>query len=102
LELSRHTKPAYIRVDKFPGGEEFLLISSFGGNVPGAVSVIPNITDAIRNPSKISNLTAQVLNDTFNWPNDVNLIPNEVFGFEAIAVPDGFHRSQVNLMEMCS
>ena len=84
-------KPAYIRVDKFPGGEEFLLISSFGGFIPGSVSVIPNITDVIRNPSKLSNLTAQVLNNTFYWPNDVNLIPNEVFGFDGIAVPDGFH-----------
>ena len=54
------------------------------------MSIIPNIADAIKNPSKLSTLSTHIIGSSFKWPNSVSVIPKEVFGFEAISVPDGF------------
>ena len=58
----------------------------------GAVSVISGIKEAVI-AGDVSNLDATKL-DTgkikFQWPNNAQVVPQEVFGSRAIVVPDGF------------
>ena len=82
--------PAFIKVEKFPGQQEFLLISEFGAFSSGKVSVIPNIKDIVNSRNFSSAPQAKALYSNFKWPNSVSVVPQDVFGVNAIVVPDGF------------
>ena len=83
--------PAFVSVEKFPNEPEMLLISSFGAFSSGKVSVIPKIGDAVTSKN-FGTVQAQILSDTYKWPNSIQTIPQDVFGsgIKAIVVPDGF------------
>jgi hypothetical protein len=83
--------PAFVKVEKVDGQNEFLLISEFGAFSSGKVSVIPNIKDAVLN-KKFDTLTTHSLSENFKWPNSVSIVPNDVFGDgqNRVVVPDGF------------
>ena len=68
-----------------------MLISQFGVFGKGKVSVIPNIGDKVAS-GDFKNMGAAELSDVFTWPNNVDVVPTEVFGegVNGIIVPDGF------------
>jgi hypothetical protein len=67
-----------------------LLCSSFSALSAGALYVVPGITAAVKS-GDVSKLTSVKLNTPdFKWPNDVKVIPYDVFNLRAIVVPDGF------------
>jgi hypothetical protein len=81
---------AFPTVTKFEDSEKFLLCSSFGALSSGAIYVVPDISEAVTNDT-VSKLKSEKLKTpSFEWPNDVQVIPQEVFGYRAIMVPDGF------------
>eukprot|EP00347_Sterkiella_histriomuscorum_P005215 403357452 len=86
-----HPSPAFIKIAKFPGQKDSMLISQFGVFGKGKVSVIPNIGDKVAS-GDFKNMGAAELSDVFTWPNNVDVVPPEVFGegVNAITVPDGF------------
>lgn len=85
-------KPAFPNISKYSDSDPFLLMSSFKAFGSGSIFVTENITEAVK-AGDVSNLDSVKL-DThgfeFQWPNDVKTIPEDVFGFRAIVVPDGF------------
>jgi len=84
--------PAFLSVTKFNNSDDFLLVSSFVAYWYGGVYVVPNIRQGIESNS-IENLKAlQLKQGKFLWPNEVRVIPEDVFGsnVRAIVVPDGF------------
>jgi len=85
------SSPAFISVEKFEGQPEFLLISEFSALSSGKVSVIPNIGHII-NERQFSQARRHQLSDSFLWPNELTVVPSDVFGpgINAIHVPDGF------------
>lgn len=86
------TNAAFPSVTQFDGGDKFLLCSSFTGNPlgHGNIYVVPNITAAVK-AGNVSTLKSVQLNTPkFQWPNDVRVVPHDVFGQNAIVVPDGF------------
>ena len=83
---------AFVEVAKFEDEEEFLLVSTFTGSPfgHGHVYMVPNIRDAVK-AGDVSDLDPVELDTpTFQWPNDVKAVPQDVFGERAIVVPDGF------------
>jgi hypothetical protein len=68
-----------------------MLISSFGAFSSGKVSVIPNIGDIVKSGQYVG-VRANIIADQFKWPNDISVVPSDVFGssINAISVPDGF------------
>lgn len=83
---------AYPYVGKFETMEdEVVIMSSFGAFSSGQVYIIPNAKDAIVNNDATS-LEAIKLDsgESFVWPNAVEIVPYDVFGENAIHVPDGF------------
>lgn len=86
-----HPSPAFVRVAKFPNQKDHLLISQFTVFGKGSVSVIPNIGDYLTAGS-YDNVKSTTLSDAFTWPNNVDVVPPQVFGpsVNAITVPDGF------------
>ena len=68
-----------------------LLISEFGAFSSGKVAIIPKIGEAVASKN-FGNLQSQVLSDQFKWPNNIGVVPQDVFGagINAIVVPDGF------------
>jgi len=85
-------KAAFPNISQFGDSEPFLLCSSFKAFGSGSVFVVPDVSEAVQ-AGDVSTLEPVKL-DThgfeFQWPNDVKVIPEEVFGFRAIIVPDGF------------
>lgn len=81
---------AFPSVAQFNGSERFLLCSSFGALSSGAIYVVPGLEAAVQN-NTVSKLVAKELKTpSFEWPNNVATIPEDVFGYRAIVVPDGF------------
>ena len=83
---------AFVNVAKFEDEEEFLLVSTFTGSPfgHGYVYMVPNIRDAVK-AGDVSDLDpVQLDTPKFEWPNDVQAVPQDVFGERAIVVPDGF------------
>jgi hypothetical protein len=72
--------------------DKFLLVSSFGALSSGAVYVVPSIKAAIVNKtvSQLKPVSLPLHRTNFQWPNDVKVVPFDVFGQRAIVVPDGF------------
>ena len=68
----------------------FLLVSSFSAFGAGHVYMVPDVSEAVKN-GDASNSTAVKLDTLdFQWPNDIEVVPYEVFNERAIVVPDGF------------
>jgi hypothetical protein len=86
------TNPAFPTISQYGDSEPFLLCSSFSGSPTGKghVWVVADVAAAVTE-GDVSHLK-QVKLDTpnFKWPNDVQVIPDDVFGFRSIIVPDGF------------
>jgi len=84
--------PAFLSVTKFNDSDEFLLVSSFVPFWWGGVYVVPNIKEAIKSDSVESMQPFKLNQGSFLWPNQVEVIPGDVFGngTRAIVVPDGF------------
>ena len=81
---------AFVNVAQFEGEEPFLLTSSFGAFSSGFVSMVPYIGHAVKD-GDVSNLQSIKLDTPkFEWPNNVEAVPQDVFGERAIVVPDGF------------
>lgn len=61
------------------GTDPFLLCSSFSALAAGAVYVVPGITAAVKS-GNVSTLTSvKLTTPDFKWPNDVKVIPYDVF-----------------------
>jgi len=72
------------------GSDDFLLVSSFGAVSSGQIYVVPNINEAVANNDVTALEPVELDTGGFVWPNMVKVVPMEVFGTRAIAVPDGF------------
>jgi len=84
--------PAFLSATKFHDSDDFLLVSEFSAFGNGGVYVVPGVKDAVAD-SAIKGLKSHKLNmGKFQWPNNVSVIPESVFGKDvrAIVVPDGF------------
>lgn len=57
----------------------------------GKVEVIPNIKDVVLS-RKFDTAQTHVISDQFLWPNNVSVIPQDIFTppVNALVVPDGF------------
>ena len=70
------------------------MLSAFSGMpfTHGNVSIVPGVKEAVK-AGDVSSLNPVEL-DTgkvkFTWPNDVRVVPHDVFNKRAIVVPDGF------------
>ena len=89
---SKHA--AFVQTTKFEDSDDFLLVTDFSG-MPysvGHVSIVEGVKEAVT-AGDVSSLKSTTL-DTgatfFAWPNNAMVIPNDVFGFRSIVVPDGF------------
>ena len=82
---------AFINMSRFEEeSDPFLLVSSFGMIESGKVYVVPGIKEALA--AGDATTLEPVLLDTasFEWPNNVAVVPMDVFDERAIVVPDGF------------
>ena len=84
--------PAFLSVTKFHDSDEFLLVSSFSAFGNGSLYVVKDIKEAISTPNVAGMKDSKLKQGKFQWPNNVQVIPKEVFGdnVRAIVVPDGF------------
>ena len=82
---------AFVNMGKFEGSDEdFLLVSSFGVMSSGEVYIVRGVKDAVMN-GDVSDLEPTLLDtSSFKWPNNVEVVPYDVFNERAIHVPDGF------------
>ena len=70
--------------------ENFLLVSSFAAMGSGHIYMVPNITEAVQ-AGDVSDLEPIKLDTpNFEWPNNIEAVPMDVFSERAIVVPDGF------------
>merc|ERR1719329_598805 len=93
--------PSFLNMGSFNGGETFLLASSIGGhngNDYGNVYIVQGIEDAVKSGDVSKLKEHRLLNHIWNfqWPNDVKPVPDDVFDFDAIVVPDGFKGKHSN------
>lgn len=65
-------------------------MSQFKAVGNGSLSIVSGITEAVeaRDASTLSG--TELKTGTFKWPNDVRVVPYDVFNQRAIVVPDGF------------
>ena len=84
------SSPAFASVNKFKGGDDFLLFSSFNALRPGHIKMVRGIKDAVKNNTVDQLSATYLLTGDFQWPNDVQVIPHDVFNNKSIVVPDGF------------
>jgi len=81
---------SFVNIDKYEDSEDFMVVSTFGPLVTGHVYVVPGLKDAVV-AGDISTLQSYKLDTPgFEWPNNCEAIPMDVFGERAILVPDGF------------
>ena len=81
---------AFVNMGKFNDSDDFLLVSSFGAMSSGHVYMVPGIKDAVKNGDVSSLEPVKLDTPSFEWPNDISVVPYDVFGERAIVVPDGF------------
>jgi hypothetical protein len=87
--------PAFLNIASFDDGttyDPFLLVSGFAAIGSGEIYVVPDITQAVidRDISHLKETKLKTKGTSFSWPNQVEVVPYDVFGFRAIVVPDGF------------
>lgn len=81
---------AFINVNKWSDSDEFLLMSTFGPMHSGHIYMVPNIKEAVK-AGDVSTLEPVLLDTAdFTWPNNLAMVPEDVFGGRNIVVPDGF------------
>ena len=82
---------AFINTGKFMDStEDFLLVSSFAAMGNGNIYMVPGVKDAVK-AGDVSTLSPVKLDTaTFQWPNNIEVVPWDVFVERAIVVPDGF------------
>lgn len=81
---------AFPTVSSFKDSDDFLLVSSFGALSSGHIYVVPDLAEGVK-AGDVSTLKSYKLETpAFEWPNDVKVVPDDVFGSRAIVVPDGF------------
>lgn len=81
---------AFININSFEDSEDFMLVSTFGPVTHGNVYVVPGLKEAVV-AGDISTLQSYKLDTPdFTWPNNIAVVPQDVFGERAIHVPDGF------------
>merc|ERR1711957_116154 len=88
---------AFPTISKFGDSENFLLVSSFSGAPgplgKGAIYVTAGLKDAVTNNTvkKLKSVKVSGIG-SFEWPNDIKVVPDDVFADtkRAIVVPDGF------------
>jgi len=68
----------------------FLLVSSFGAMSSGHIYMVPDVEDAVKNGDASHSKAVKLDTPKFEWPNNINVVPHEVFNERAIVVPDGF------------
>ena len=81
---------AFINMSKFEDSEDFLLVSSFGALSSGHLYMVPGVKDAVVNGDASSLEAVKLDTKNFEWPNNIEVVPYDVFGERAIVVPDGF------------
>lgn len=81
---------AFPVVTEFQDSEKFLLCSSFGALSSGAIYVVPDVSAAVTSGNVATLKPVKLDTPSFEWPNDVQVVPHDVFGQRAIVVPDGF------------
>ena len=81
---------AFVNMGKFNDSDDFLLVSSFGAMSSGHVYMVPGIKDAVKNGDVSSLEPVKLDTPSFEWPNDISVVPYDVFKERAIVVPDGF------------
>ena len=84
------TNPAFLDFEN-GRGKDLLIHSSFGPLSSGKVWVTPSISQYVKE-NRIEDIKPVEIASGFQWPNDVKLVPDEVFGTSAnyFVVPDGF------------
>lgn len=100
--LTKSYRPEYLGQFTVPGGAAFLKVNSFGNfSRPdlfvttffvnpfsrGRVSILKNIGEQIRN---LPNVKVETVATSLWWPNDLNVVPYQIFGGNYIWVADGF------------
>ena len=81
---------AFININSFEDSEDFMLVSTFGPVTYGDVYIVPGLKEAVV-AGDISTLQSYKLDvPHFTWPNNIAVVPQDVFGERAIHVPDGF------------
>ena len=86
---------AFLNIESFEGTDEFILVTAFSGIpwVSGTVSIVPDIKNVVNNGdvTGVKGVDLVIPDGVkFAWPNDAKVVPHDVFGYRAIAVPDGF------------
>jgi len=82
--------PAFASVTNFKGGDDFILFSTFNAFRPGHIKMVRGVKDAVINGT-VDQLSPTKLNTgDLQWPNDVRVVPHDVFNTNAIHIPDGF------------
>lgn len=56
----------------------------------GHIYVVPDVKDAVHAGDASSLKSVKLNTPSFEWPNNIEVIPHDVFGERAIVVPDGF------------
>ena len=75
---------------QFKDSEDFLLVSSFSAMRSGNVYMVPGVKEAVKNSDVSSLKPVKLDTPSFKWPNDISVVPHDVFKERAIVVPDGF------------
>merc|ERR1712151_585883 len=77
---------AFPNISEFADSDPFLLCSSFNAAPlgKGKVYVVENVTEAVVAGDVTTLKQVQLDTPHFMWPNDVKVIPHDVFGFRAI------------------
>ena len=83
-------KPSFTNVGSFEGTDDFFVIASFGPLTSGSISMVPGIKDAVIAGDASVLSSVKLDTGSFEWPNNVEVVPSDVFGERAIVVPDGF------------
>jgi len=85
------SQPAFVKVNNFPGQSPSLFVSQFGVLGSGQVSVIKDIAAKVASKD-FKSIKSEEIASGFAWPNEVAVVPPEVFGpdVNALVVPDGF------------
>ena len=81
---------AFVNMGRFNGSEDFLLVSSFGAMSSGHVYIVPGVKEAVKNGDVSALEPVKLDTPSFQWPNNISVVPHDVFGERAIHVPDGF------------
>ena len=81
---------AFVNLGQFNGSEDFLLVSAFAPMSSGHVYMVPGVKEAVKNGDVSSLEPVKLDTPSFEWPNDISVVPHDVFGERAIVVPDGF------------